>query len=330
MRFFSVLLLACSGSAVRVPRREGVAAKAGASRGKSEHVKVEAVAQSEPVSFDVEVSSLGEPEHPEVEATSLVQPEAEAALPGEPEDSEVEVALAAVQQDAARTCAPLDASRINAQLRKPSGKYPEGRVKPCGYYRSRCSNLEVIEANVDHPGQNHGDILNGTVYIVQFDIGAASPDPADIPPSRWPGGVECLEVILKGNDNFGNLGVPGMKNDAYNCMGTCGAGCGGVGTAKDCGKHDVCSAFKSIDMNAAASGFCNDADCGDEAAQSVYNCKHALPPWGEGKYSMPANCNCQEQRATTGHFDRASMLFFRAGNCRAWGGCHKGEGIPSY
>jgi len=249
--------------------------------------------------------------------------------PLKPQHPEVEAALAAAEQDAGGDCAPVSgsAAQINAQLRKRDSEHPQGKVRPCGYYRARCPTLAVIDKDVDYPGSGPGDLMDRTDYIVQFDVGTASPA-SDIPAPVFSGGEECLEVILTTEDNWGSLGVPGIENDAYNCMGKCGIGCGGVGNAWDCAKHDVCSAYKSIHMNGPSSGFCSDADCGDEAAQTVFNCRHLTPPWNTGDPFTPASCNCTEERATDGMWD-GSLFFFDEGNCRAWQGCQKGEGIPS-
>lgn len=244
---------------------------------------------------------------------------------GRPQRLEIEAA----EQDAEGDCAPVtgNSSQINAQLRKPDSDHPYGKVRPCGYHQTRCPSLEVVDSSIDYPGRGDGDLIRNTDYIVQFDVGTATPDP-EIPASIWPDGQECLEVIMTTKDAWGDLGVPGLRESAYNCMGSCGEGCRSVGTSRDCGKHDVCSAYKSVHMNAPATGFCNDADCGDEAAQTIYNCRHTRLSDG-GRYD-PAICNCEEPSWTSGSWSTIPPNFFEQGNCRAWQGCEKGEGIPMY
>ena len=82
-------------------------------------------------------------------------------------------------------------------------------------------------------------------------------------------GETCIETFAVTNDDWGN---PQFGGD-YDCMGTCGPGCKGVGIAKDCMKHDICSYFKTVARKSEAVNFCRDFDCGDEAAQTVSNCR---------------------------------------------------------
>ena len=82
-------------------------------------------------------------------------------------------------------------------------------------------------------------------------------------------GETCLETFLHtGYDDFGTL-----HKNSYDCMGYCGDGCVAVGNAKDCAKHDVCSYYKGMVQGFAAYGFATDVDCGDEAAQTLINCR---------------------------------------------------------
>jgi len=155
----------------------------------------------------------------------------------------------------------------------------------CGYYRDyNGCNYEVIPANKVHPGEGVGD-LEFKPYIVQFDIGI---DPSIRPRvttdhsnyagtkrghigqhNAWFPGERCLEIIVVG----GSKATGG-------CAGRCGSGClpnPGGGYAKDCMKHDVCTTYKAMEQIGShdfsmKDGFCYDTDCGDEAAQTVFNC----------------------------------------------------------
>jgi len=186
------------------------------------------------------------------------------------------------------------------------------QFKPCGYYKTHCqhkfedwfdhADILGIEANVCYPGRGEHDLRKG-VHLVQFDIGLdeetyhANPEDSliddvdttgnylDISNSDgetgnpiWTSGEKsmelgesCVETFAETNDHWGK--IPGEQHTAnYNCMGKCGAGCQGLGIAKDCMKHDVCSYFKGLALDKEAVGFCRDFDCGDEAMQTVLNC----------------------------------------------------------
>ena len=169
----------------------------------------------------------------------------------------------------------------------------------------------LLQPNVCYPGrpQNSFDELQSGVNLVQFDIGldqtaydaalglAGEPDEYTLiddasgvefdyltfpknPDGSWTVkrglefGETCIKTFAKTLDNWGQPTYGGK----YGCMGGCGSGCAGVGRGKDCMKHDVCSYFKTVATEKEADGFCTDFDCGDEAAQTVTNCK-------QGSYS---------------------------------------------
>lgn len=202
------------------------------------------------------------------------------------------------------------------------------KVKPCGFYSSKCTDLFTVQRNVTYPGNGALDPKCGTDYIVQFDVGLnenveginASNSiykTLSLHKEATGNGEVCLEVIITDCDDWGNLGITSLPAGGYDNMGGCGAGKVGVGDAMDCLKHDVCSAFKSAMIEGPASGFCNDPDCGDEAAQTLFNCKNHA---GEA-----AACSCHG--GTTGSWSAVSKVF--GGNCAAYQGCDKGQGIPN-
>ena len=93
-------------------------------------------------------------------------------------------------------------------------------------------------------------------------------------------GETCIETFARVQDRWKPPNDwRGIKFNNYGCMGFCGRSCFPTkGNGKDCMKHDVCSHFKTVALNESADGFCRDFDCGDEAAQTVINCKNrALP-----------------------------------------------------
>jgi len=188
---------------------------------------------------------------------------------------------------------------------------------------------EIIRANVDYPGENSEVDIKYGISLVEFDIGLDDAtyqswlsntydfvsnnnmldsiegenqyldignrlgQNANVPLWTSPArpletGEHCVETFAKLNDDW---------SAKYVSMGTCGGGHVGVGYAKDCMKHDVCSYFKALALgttdssgNLVSEGFCRDFDCGDEAAQTVLNCLE--DSWG------PLNTQqiCQESK----------------------------------
>jgi len=159
-----------------------------------------------------------------------------------------------------------------------------------------------LEPNVCYPGRPDQPAINDLqrgVNLVQFDIGldrthyeaalGLANEPFDriliddisgeefdyliFPPKdgifterkKMEFGETCIETFAVTGDHWGD----------YTCMGRCGVGCLGVGVGlgKDCMKHDVCSYFKTVARKSKAENFCRDFDCGDEAAQTVTNCR---------------------------------------------------------
>lgn len=213
-------------------------------------------------------------------------------------------------------------------------------TKPCGYYKPKCSNLEVLSANVVYPGEGPGE-LNYKPYIVQFDIGV-HPNIKNKVVSAWEGsntkeqsltssysnpavGEECFEIIVKGGSDA-----------TGGCAGKCGNGCSwtGAGYAKDCMKHDVCTTYKALKLmedNPSKTfddyhdGFCYDLDCGDEAAQTLMNCY--INYWFN---DVSIVCNKEEFASNSnryGHWSHATKLFTEGpcGNFENWA---SGQGIP--
>jgi len=110
---------------------------------------------------------------------------------------------------------------------------------------------------------------------------------------------------MKADDDWGSVGpVYGnvkhtstkydgtIRTSNYDCMGRCSQ-CNPLlgGMAKDCMKHDVCSAFKSILTEEAAYGFCKDIDCGDEALHTVAGCYKKKRWWQPSFFSHRVVCN---------------------------------------
>jgi len=153
-------------------------------------------------------------------------------------------------------------------------------------------------------------------------------------------GETCLEIYTKSDFDEGWGDIHGSN---YGCMGKCGAGCQlwmigrlGGGYAKNCMKHDVCSAFKSVATGVKSEGACQDIDCGDEMMQAVSHCD--LP----GSLILPTTCNQEDFadpnsgftfRMTWGStvFDLLDGPFNGISGesaCYLWTGWEKGQGAP--
>mmetsp|Transcript_13282 Transcript_13282/g.35598 ORF Transcript_13282/g.35598 Transcript_13282/m.35598 type:complete len:330 (+) Transcript_13282:59-1048(+) len=215
-------------------------------------------------------------------------------------------------------------------------------VLPCGSYDRCCKDHRKLPSpgdrilrNTDYPGHKDGELYSGTAYLVQFDIGTLASlfiDRSSLVFPETHSAEVCLEGVLSiaGWDNdWGDLGVPGVDSGAYNCMGRCGSGCWpATGYAKDCAKHDLCSAWKSQMIGKPAGGFCEDPDCGDEAAQTIYGCRRSYIPWWKriGR-RRAAICNsCSEPDRTHGAWSMARQ-FMDEGNCGRFLGCAGGAGL---
>jgi len=223
--------------------------------------------------------------------------------------------------------------------------------EPCGTYEKSCHH-QVIPPNIDYPGSGSHDISPGEIYIVQFDVGV---DPIlkgkvyDTLPQEWknncigcndkpnlPGknknitktenGETCIEVIMKIGSSLGDfLGSKG------GCVGKCGPGCNFLagGYAKDCAKHDVCSAYKLLVTKKAyqnPSKFCGDPDCGDEAAQTVMNCFEHRLFWGD-PVKVCHKSDFDRNEDYYGHWSMGTS-FFNEGNCGNFVGWEAHQGIP--
>jgi len=257
------------------------------------------------------------------------------------------------------SCDPIKAPQTDSDF--------VSKFRPCGTYSS-CSlpvadisygkrdyperttiesNNFIIAANVVHPGRT---LVRNQNYIVQFDIGltknrdASSVDSSTrISSTNWPfsvcpngpdGGECCLEAIMNGDDDWGDLGIGAN----YDCMGQCGPGSLAAGWLSgcdvdrtrtavvgglDCAKHDLCSVYKSVLIGSAAGGFCADPDCGDEAAQTVFNC------WSGFSFGNPGgigtgNRICRSD--THGEFNTIGSQG-GGGNCPGWQGYSMGQGL---
>ena len=119
-------------------------------------------------------------------------------------------------------------------------------TKPCGYYKSNGCDYEVIEPNVDHPGEGTGD-LEFIPYIVQFDIGVKSiiKDRVTASYKSYGKGSDCLGCSQEGEKCL-ELIVKGGSDATGGCAGKCDPDCLGAGYAKDCMKHDLVSILKYL------------------------------------------------------------------------------------
>jgi hypothetical protein len=221
----------------------------------------------------------------------------------------------------------------------------------------------ALRANVDYPGNGDQDLQYG-VNLVQFDIGldaatyAAYQDLAeeygedlidDTGSARyldfenalgetgeplWTSAVRpmalgetCVETFARTNQDWGKINED--HDSVYDSMGTCGAGHAGLGYAKDCMKHDVCSYFKGAALGIEPEGFCADFDCGDEAAQTVMNC------WtlGENVICNPDLHEDSLSLLSNGIFSSsihasARLAMGQKRKCTLRSGYERGQGIP--
>jgi len=212
-------------------------------------------------------------------------------------------------------------------------------TKTCGYYKKQGCHYEVIPSNVVHPGEGVGD-LESIPYIVQFDIGihpnikdrvladhrkAKKGEKRD---ALSEGDEQCLEIIVKGNSDA-----------TGGCAGKCGPGCVvGAGWAKDCMKHDVCAAYKALKQLDRGfkfydgDGFCYDPDCGDEAAQTVFNCYVWHWSWDTPITCESKNFNPNphhKYKDAYGHWSYATSLFGE-GACGNFVDRANGQGFPDW
>lgn len=199
---------------------------------------------------------------------------------------------------------------------------------PCGTYKSRGCNYEVIPANVDFPGEGPGD-LEFKPYIVQFDIGVHNSIKAKVQQTAdkghpcigcETGGEQCKELIVKGNSDVSG-----------GCAGKCGGGCVvGAGWAKDCMKHDVCVSYKALKLGGnywnEEDGFCYDIDCGDEAAQTVFNC-YIDEPWYKADTPITCERSNFSNRDAYGAWSY-STSYFTEGPCGNFVNWSSGQGLP--
>jgi hypothetical protein len=206
-------------------------------------------------------------------------------------------------------------------------------AKPCGHYANLNCPYEVIPAGVTHPGSGPGE-LEFIPYITQFDVGlhqavndvilaGADDEQKDKFVGASSDGETCLEIIIQANDSQHDATLSG-------CAGRCGPGCTGAGWAKDCLKHDACVTYKNFLLQAEGKtepfGFCNDLDCGDEAAQTVMNCFVA-------RSGRDQNIICNEQvfednDEAFGRWSFATYLF-NEGQCDLYENWVSGQGIPN-
>jgi len=208
--------------------------------------------------------------------------------------------------------------------------------KPCGHYANLRCPYEVISASVTYPGSGPGE-LEFIPYITQFDVGlhrtvnGLREEASDGQRNNFIGPPDketCMEAIVQANDGRYDATLAG-------CAGRCGPGCKGAGWAKDCLKHDICVTYKNFMLNPTLTssnvgenqpnGFCDDLDCGDEAAQTVMNC------YSERRWRKDENILCDKQE-----FEENQKAFGRWSYAIRWvdGTCNKyvswarGQGIP--
>jgi len=213
--------------------------------------------------------------------------------------------------------------------------------KPCGHYANLGCPYEVILANVDYPGSGPGE-LEFIPYITQFDVGLhqtvselireqASDDQMDKFIGTPNEGETCVEAIVQANNSRFDATLGG-------CAGKCGSGCGlfSAGWAKDCLKHDICVTYKNFMLNPTLTssnvkdnqpnGFCDDLDCGDEAAQTVMNC------FSERRWGWDENIVCDEQvfEVNPKAFGKWNLaMHFAGGKCYNYESWARGQGVPN-
>lgn len=221
------------------------------------------------------------------------------------------------------------------------------KVRPCGNWSTLCTDLPLVEANRDYPGGGAaGAVVLDQDYVVQFDVGLHRSVARQILKRRFKEidsclgcpkfGETCLEVVVTGGAMWGDLGVPGVKPKAYNCMGHCGVGCAGNKVVKikddvgalDCLKHDLCSAWKSVRIGTPARGYCHDPDCGDEGAMAIFNCWRGFRLFGQvgGHRNGPLAISAVCDNTTKGSWSHCGWL--TPGRCKVFQGWEKGQGIP--
>jgi len=221
-------------------------------------------------------------------------------------------------------------------------------VRPCGNLSSICTDIPLAEANKDYPGGGVGAVRPGQDYVLQFDVGIHEGVAHEILMRQLKEfescmdcpvfSEQCYETIITGGAMWGNLGLPTMSPRAYDCMGGCGKGCQNILStsredivALDCLKHDLCSAWKSVQLGHATRGFCHDPDCGDEAAMSIFNCWKGFRLFGavggnrHGPFADPAICQHGDPmiRGCWSHGG-----WFTKGRCKLFQGWRRGQGIP--
>jgi hypothetical protein len=217
------------------------------------------------------------------------------------------------------------------------------------------------------------ELIRGRTYVVEFDVGIhpnvlqrfndqedSSLLMVDVPNivdltgdsgyrTNIPvEGETCLEIPVVANDDWGSVG-PDYGNVAhtsakpngdlisshYDCMGRCGE-CNVAfgGMAKDCMKHDVCSAFKSILTEEAAYGFCKDIDCGDEALHTVVGCfrkKRWFNLFGQREVCDEADFNSEPDKYFADITWPAEWDIDRLDGdaCKLFDSWEMGQGVPS-
>ena len=192
---------------------------------------------------------------------------------------------------------------------------------------------DVIEANIDHPGNGPGEI-QFKPYIVQFDIGThwKLKDKVSAAHREWIQGFPCIGCDDP-SETCVELIIEAGSDATGHCAGKCGSACLlGAGYAKDCLKHDTCIAYKALvldeDWGGYDDGFCYDQDCGDEAAQAIMNC-YAGRPW-----MMDRGMVCDEEvfasdERAYGHWSASRYTpGFKVGPCNNFDGWANGQGIP--
>lgn len=222
--------------------------------------------------------------------------------------------------------------------------------RPCGTLSAICTDLPLVEANKDYPGGGvAGALIPDQDYVVQFDVGLHPAVARDVL-KRHLNEIDtcincpdynetCLETIVTGGAMWGDLGLSTINPREYNCMGGCGPGCASSPLLKgrydagalDCLKHDLCSAWKSLQLGRSTRGFCHDPDCGDEAAMTIFNCWKGWRLFGSvggsgtGPFSEPAICDPADP-GILGCWSHSG--WFTSGRCKVFQGKRKGQGIP--
>lgn len=226
------------------------------------------------------------------------------------------------------SCVPMDGTHTDILA----------KVKPCGTYAGICK-LPVAEAGKVYPSDTLGKVSQGQHYVVQFDVGlhpnvkgvtltAIKRDLLGLPKGA---GETCLEGIVAGGAHWGNLGMELLGSKDFDSMGKCGQSQNGT---YNCMQHHMCAAYKMSKTGLNTQGFCGDPDCGDEAAQTLFQCWTGFRPQdlggdiGDMPKGNAEGAICGPGNTVKGRWHHRENI--ELASCKAYEGWDRGQGIPAY